>query len=170
MNGAELLKRSLGNWEGRRWYIYDNGDRVVRYTQFTNEALSPENFLFPEGFSVKHTFRVWNVTEKKLENEMETILHAHPEYLVRKVGYLGEENIECPIVSFGEGMCRMITTYKNGWTHMEFFHFLRPDLRARNIRYDGLDCSGTFLENQVETFPEVNLEKLASLCLGLGNA
>jgi hypothetical protein len=165
MNGVELFKRSLGKWEGRRWYVYDNGDKVVRYTQFSNEVISPENFLFPEGISVNHTFKVWNVTEGKLENEMATILHACPEYIVRKVGYLGEENIECPIVSFSHDMCRMTTEYKNGWTHMEFYHYLGPDVRARNIRYDGINCSGTFLENRVDEFPELTLEALVNLCL-----
>lgn len=165
MNGVELFKRSLGKWEGRRWYIYDNGDKAVRYTQFSNEAIAPDKFLFPTGISVHHTFKVWNVTEGKLENEMETILHACPEYIVRSVGYLGEESIECPITSVSSDMCRMVTKYKNGWTHMEFFHFLGSDVRARNIRYDGIDCSGTFLENRVDEFPQVIIEELASLCL-----
>lgn len=163
MDGVELLQRSLGKWEGRRWYVYDNGDKVVRYTQFSNEVISPEKFLFPEGISVNHTFKVWNVTEGKIENEMSTVLHANPEHIVRKVGYLGEENIKCPIISFGSDMCRMTTEYKNGWTHMEFFHCLSPDVRARNIRYKGIDCSGTFLENRVNEFPQVTLEEMLTL-------
>ncbi|MGL5872473.1 MAG: hypothetical protein ACRC2R_08905 [Xenococcaceae cyanobacterium] len=166
MDGVELFKKSLGNWEGRRWYVYDNGDRVVRYTQFTNEIIPSENFLFPNGISVNHTFKVWNVTEKKLENEMSTLLHACPEYIVRGIGYLGQESIECPITSFGTDMCRMVTTYKNGWTHMEFFHMLSPEVRARNIRYDGINCSGTFLENRVDDLPQLTLEDMVSICLG----
>ncbi len=43
---AHKVKRSMGKWEGRRWYVYDNGDKVLRYTQFTNEVISPEKFLF----------------------------------------------------------------------------------------------------------------------------
>ncbi|MEG3987751.1 hypothetical protein QUA13_11485 [Microcoleus sp. S28C3] len=168
MNGVEFFKRSLGKWEGRRWYVYDNGDKVVRYTQFSNEMISSEKFLFPEGISVHHNFKVWNVTERKLENEMATVLHACPEYIVREVGYLGEESIECPITSIGNDMCRMITKYKNGWTHMEFFHFLGTEVRARNIRYDGIDCSGTFLENRVNEFPELTLENLVNICLNEG--
>ena len=169
MNGVELFKRSLGKWEGRRWYIYDNGDKVVRYTQFSNEIISSEKFLFPEGISVNHTFKVWNVTEGKFEHEMSTVLHACPQYIVRSVGYLGEESIECPITSFDSDMCRMTTTYKNGWTHMEFFHFLSSDVRARNIRYDGIDCSGTFMENRVDEFAEVTIEDMINMCLGNGN-
>jgi|GEM_PF-3036904 hypothetical protein len=166
MNGVEFFQRSLGKWEGRRWYTYDNGDKIARYTQFSNELLPKEEFLFPDGISVNHTFKVWNVTERKLENDMSTILHARPEYFVRAVGYLGEESIECPVTSFGSDMCRLITKYKNGWTHMEFFHYLTPDVRARNIRYDGINCSGTFLENRVNEFSEVTIEDMANLCLG----
>ncbi len=164
MNGVELFNKSMGKWEGRRWYVYDNGDKVVRYTQFSNEVISQEKFLFPDGISVHHRFKVWNVNENKLENEMETILHACPQHIVRAVGYLGEESIECPITSVGNNMCRMITEYKNGWTHMEFFHFLSTDVRARNIRYDGINCSGTFLENRVDQFRGVNPENLMNLC------
>jgi hypothetical protein len=164
MNAVELFKRSIGKWEGRRWYVYDNGDKIVRYTQFSNDVIPPEQFLFPEGISVNHSFKVWNVTERKLENEMTTILHSCPNYVVRKIGYLGEENIECPVTSMGDDMCRMITEYKNGWTHMEFYHFLTTDVRTRNIRYDGIDCSGTFLENRVDKFPEINLDNLANIC------
>ncbi|GBF78990.1 hypothetical protein [Aphanothece sacrum] len=76
MNAVELFKRSIGKWEGRRWYVYDNGDKIVRYTQFSNEVISTEQFLFPEGISVTHSFKVWNVTEGKLENEMTTVLHS----------------------------------------------------------------------------------------------
>lgn len=165
MDAVELFKRSLGKWEGRRWYTYDHGDRVVRYTQFSNEITSQKNLLFPEGISVNHTFKVWNVTENKLEHEMSTILHACPEYIVRKVGYLGEENINCPVVSIGNDMCRMMTEYQNGWTHFEFFHFLAPNVRARNIRYEGINCSGTFLENRMDELPEITLENLRSICL-----
>jgi hypothetical protein len=167
MNGVELFQKSLGNWEGCRWYVYDNGEKVVRYTQFSNEILPKEKFLFPEGISVNHSFKVWNVTESKFENEMSTVLHACPEHIVRGVGYLGEESIECPITSFSDDMCKMITTYKNGWTHMEFFHFLYPDVRARNIRYDGINCSGTFMENRVDEFLEVTLENLVNMSLNL---
>lgn len=165
MNAVELFKRSLGKWEGRRWYVYDNGDKIVRYTQFSNEVIPTDKFLFSGGISVNHTFKVWNVTEGKLENEMTTLLHACPDYIVRKLGYLGEENIECPVISIGDNMCRLITNYKNGWTHMEFYHFLGTEVRARNIRYDGINCSGTFLENRVNKFPDVNLENLTNLCI-----
>ena len=165
MNAVELFKRSLGKWESRRWYTYDRGDLVIRYSQFSNEMTSPENFLFPEGISVNQTFKVWNVTEKKLENEMSTILHARPEYVVRKVGYLGEENIHCPVISISKNTCRMMTEYQNGWTHVELFHFLAPNVRARNIRYDGINCSGAFLENRMDELPEITLENLKSICL-----
>jgi hypothetical protein len=166
MNAVELFQRSMGKWEGRRWYIYDNGSKVIRYTQFTNELVSPEKFLFPEGVSVEHSFKVWNLNEGKLENEMSTLLHACPDYIVRAVGYLGEESIECPVTSVAKDMCSMITAYKNGWTHLEFYHFLGTEVRARNIRYDGINCSGTFLENRVQEFPEITLDNLQDICLG----
>lgn len=165
MNAVELFNKSLGKWEGRRWYVYDNGEKIVRYTQFENVITDQKDFLFDNGISVHHTFKVWNVTNPELENEMETVLHACPEYIVRAVGYLGEESIKCPVTSHGENMCRMITEYTNGWTHMEFFHFLTGDVRARNIRYDGINCSGTFMENKVDKFPEVTVEYLAKYLL-----
>lgn len=165
MDAIELFQRSMGKWEGRRWYIYDNGEKVVRYTQFSNLPIAADKFLFPEGISVHHSFKVWNVNESKLEHEMETILHACSEYVVRAVGYLGEESIECPVTSVGDGMCRLITEYKNGWKHMEFYHFLTQDIRARNIRYDGINCSGTFLENRVDDFPKITPESLAKYLL-----
>lgn len=68
MNGVELFQMSLGKWEGRRWYIYDNGYKVIRYTQFINEIISKDKFLFPHGISVYHKFQVWNVTEGKFEH------------------------------------------------------------------------------------------------------
>lgn len=165
MNAIELLQKSLGKWEGRRWYTYDNGDKIVRYTQFTNELISPQKFLFPDGISVQHTFKVWNVNEPKLEHEMETILHAKSDCIVRAMGYLEEENMECPVISINENMCKMVTTYENNWTHLEVFHYLNDQVRARNIRYDGINCSGTFLENKLDHFPEVNLENLVNLVL-----
>lgn len=165
MNAIELFERSMGRWEGRRWYTYDNGEKIVRYTQFSNQIISADKFMFPEGISVDHSFKVWNVNEGKLENEMSTILHACTDYIVRKVGYLGEENIECPVTSVDENTCRLITNYKNGWTHMEFYHFLGTNVRARNIRYDGINCSGTFLENRVDEFPEITTDNLVNICL-----
>ena len=164
MDAIQLLQGSLGQWEGRRWYVYDNGDKTVRYTQFSNELLDREQFRFPEGVSVHHTFKVWNVTEGQLENEMETDLHACKDYVLRAVGYLGETEIQCPVESLGSNLCRMITTYSNGWRHMELFHTLSSDVRARNIRYDGIGCSGTFLEHRVDQFPLVSLDALAQLC------
>lgn len=166
MNAVELFHRSTGHWEGRRWYIYDNGVKLVRYTQFSNRVIDADRFMFPDGISVEHFFKVWNVNDGKLENEMKTILHAGPSCIVRASGYLGEEDIECPVESIARNMCRMTTTYKNGWTHMEFYHYLGDDVRARNIRYDGIDCSGTFLENRVEAFPEVTPDNLVTLSLG----
>lgn len=165
MNAVQLLEQSLGKWEGRRWYTYDSGEKVVRYTQFTNTLIPTDEFMFKEGISVHHKFKVWNVTEIKLEHEMETILHARPDCVVRKMGYLEEENIECPVTSISEKICQLITTYKNGWTHLEIFNHLNPIVRARNIRYDGINCTGTFLENKLEQFPEVTLENLENLVL-----
>jgi hypothetical protein len=167
MNAIELLQKSIGKWEGRRFYTYDNGEKITRYTQFTNELIPSQNFLFADGISVYHTFKVWNVTEVKFEHEMSTILHAKSDCIVRAIGYLEQENIECPITSINENMCKMITTYKNGWTHLEMFHYLNDKVRARNIRYDGINCSGTFLENKLDEFPEVNLENLVSLVLNI---
>ena len=165
MNAVELLKQSLGQWEGRRWYTYDNGEKIVHYTQFTNSILPSDKFMFEEGVSVHHHFKVWNVTEVKLEHEMETILHARPDCIIRKMGSLEEENIECPVISITEKSCQITTTYQNGWTHLEIFNILSPTVRTRNIRYDGINCTGTFLENKLEEFPKVTLENLVQLVL-----
>ena len=66
MNAVELFNKSLGKWEGRRWYVYDSGEKIVRYTQFENVITDQKDFLFNDGISVHHTFKVWNVTSCEL--------------------------------------------------------------------------------------------------------